>query len=80
MKTCSLASGFLPTAVIKAEKMEPIPIPDPITQSTAIPAPNSLADSISIIFSLGYKVNVNVLHHLYTNKLILQIHTLVERQ
>ena len=38
---------------LKAEKIEPIPIPDPITPSTAIPAPNSLADSISIIFSLS---------------------------
>ena len=34
------ASGFLPTAV-KAEKIEPIPIPDPITPRTAIPAPSS---------------------------------------
>ena len=27
VKTSFLAAGFLPTAVIKAEKIEPIPIP-----------------------------------------------------
>ena len=37
VKTCSLASGFLPTAVINAEKIEPIPIPEPITPRTAMP-------------------------------------------
>jgi len=75
VNTCSLASGFLPTAEINAAKIEPIPIPEPMTPKTAIPAPNSFADSISMKLLLSIlKVNVNVLHHLYINKLILQIH------
>ena len=80
VNTCSLASVVLQTAVINAENIEPIPMPDPITPNTAMPAPKSLADSISINKSPFNKINVNVLHHLYINKLILQIHMLEDTQ
>ena len=42
VKTCSLASGFLPTAEINAAKIDPMPIPEPITPKTAMPAPKVL--------------------------------------
>ena len=64
VKTCSLASGFLPTAEMKAAKIDPIPIPDPITPKTAIPAPKVFCRfNIHNLILLKLKVNVNVLHH-----------------
>ena len=51
VKTSFLAAGFLPTAVIKAAKTLPIPIPAPITPITAKPAPNYFSPSTSSIFT-----------------------------
>ena len=52
-------SGFLPTAEIKAAKIFPIPIPEPITPRTAIPAPKSFALQypFKILLIKSYKNN-----------------------
>ena len=60
VKTSFLAAGFLPTAVIKAAKTLPIPIPAPITPITANPAPNYLSPSTSSIFTSLCSSSVSV--------------------